>query len=130
MRLLRTAGHTPPSASRRAREASPRRGHHLGAATLFVAVFFRMRFGRFRRMMRGLVMMPTSGMRMMRSLLVMTSLVLFGSFFMMPRGVLMLGRGVLVMLGCFGGHKKPPWKGCDQNTIASSPPHWSVAVRL
>jgi len=73
-------------------------------------MFFRMRFGRFRRMMRGLVMMPTRGMRMMRSLLVMTSLMLFGGFLMMPRGVLMLCRRVLVMLGFFRGHGTPPWQ--------------------
>jgi len=75
-----------------------------------VAVFFRMRFSRFGGMVRGLVMMPTGGMRMMRSCLVMPGLMVFGGFFMVPRGVLMLCRRVLMMFGCFRGHGKPPWK--------------------
>jgi len=69
-----------------------------------MAVFFRMRFGRFGGMVRGLVMMPTGGMRMMRRFLVMPGFMLFGGFFVMSRGVLMLFRRVLVMFGCFGGH--------------------------
>jgi len=73
-----------------------------------VAVFFRMSFGRFGRMLRGLFMMPTGGMRMMRGFLVMTGLMMFGGFFMMPRGVLMLFRRVLVMLCGFGRHGEPP----------------------
>ena len=81
-----------------------------------------MSFCRFARMMRGMFMMPTGGMRMMRGCLVMTGLMMFGGFFMMPRGVLMMFRGVLVMLCGFGGHGRPPWKGCCQTTIAYSPP--------
>jgi hypothetical protein len=81
---------------------SPQRRH------LFVAVFFRMRFGRFGRMLRGLFMMPTGGMRMMRGFLVIPGLMVFGGFFVMPRGVLMLFRRLIVMLGCFGRHGKSP----------------------
>ena len=69
-----------------------------------------MSFGRFGRMLRGMFMMPTGGMRMMRGFLVIPSLMVFGGFFVMPRGVLMMLRRVLVMLGCFRGHGKPPWK--------------------
>jgi hypothetical protein len=65
-------------------------------------------FGRFARMMRGMFVVPTSGMRMMRSFLVIAFLMVFGGFLMMPRRVLMMFRCVLVMLGCFGGHEKPP----------------------
>ena len=72
-----------------------------------MAVFFRMRFGGFGRMMRGLLMMPTGGMRMMHSFLVTPGLMVFGGFLMMPRGVLMLFRRFIVMLGCFGGHGTP-----------------------
>jgi hypothetical protein len=80
-----------------------------------VAVFFGMRFGRFGRMMHGMFMMPTGGMRMMRGFLVIPGLVVFGGFFMMLRGVLMMVRRMLVMLGCFRGHGTPPWKGrCQQ----------------
>ena len=75
-----------------------------------MAVFFRMRFGCFGRMLPGLVMLPTGGMRMMRGFLVIAGLMVFGGFFMMPRGVLMLCRRVLVMLGCFRGHGTPPWQ--------------------
>jgi len=89
--------------------ASGRRGKNItSAATLFVAVFFRMRFGRFGRMLRGLFMMPTGGMRMMRGFLVIPGLMVFGGFFVMPRGVLMLFRRLIVMLGCFGRHGKSP----------------------
>jgi hypothetical protein len=63
-----------------------------------VAVFFRMRFGRFGRMMCGLFMMATGGMRMMRGFLVTACLMVFGSFLVMPRGVLMLFRCLIVML--------------------------------
>ena len=91
-------------------ERQPRRGYHLGSATLFVTVFFRMRFGRFGRMMRGLFMMPTGRMRMMRGFLVIPGLMVFGGFFVMPRGVLMLFRRLIVMLCSFGGHGKPPGK--------------------
>ena len=69
-----------------------------------MAVFFRMRFGRFGGMVRGMFMMPTGGMRMMRRFLVMPGFMMFGGFFVMPRGVLMMFRRVLVMLSCFGGH--------------------------
>ena len=80
-----------------------------------MAVFFRMRFCRFGRMMRSMCMMPTGGMRMMRGFLVITGLMMFGGFFMMPRGVLVMFRRVLVVLGCFRGHGTPPWKGrCQQ----------------
>jgi hypothetical protein len=95
-----------------------------------VAVFFRMCFGGFGPMMRGMFMMPTSGMRMMRGLLVIPGLMVFGGFFMMLRRVLMMFRRVLVMLGCFRGHGTPPWKGCCQKTSAYSPPFSSVAIRL
>ena len=73
-----------------------------------MTVFFRMRFGRFGRMMRGLFMMPTGRMRMMRGFLVTAGLMVFGGFLVMPRGVLMLCRCVLVMLCSFGRHGKPP----------------------
>jgi hypothetical protein len=73
-----------------------------------VAVFFRMSFCRFGRMMRGLFMMPTGSMRMMRGFLVTACLVVFGGFLVMPRGVLMLFRCVLVMLCSFGRHGKAP----------------------
>jgi len=62
-----------------------------------MAVFFRMRFGRLGGMMRGMCMMPTGSMRMMRRFLVMPGFMLFGGFFVMPRGVLMMFCG-------FGGH--------------------------
>jgi hypothetical protein len=45
---------------------------------------------------------------MMRRFLVIACLMMFGSFLMMPRGVLMMFRCLLVMLGCFGRHGKPP----------------------
>jgi len=89
-------------------ERQPRRGYHLGSATLFVAVLFRMSFCRFGRMMRGLFMMPTGRMRMMRGFLVTAGLMVFGGFLVMPRGVLMLFRCVIVMLCSFGRHGKPP----------------------
>ena len=77
-------------------ETQPRRGHRLGSAPLLMAVFFRMRFGRLGGMMRG--------MRMMRRFLVMPGFMLFGGFFVMPRGVLMMFCGALVMFCGFGGH--------------------------
>ena len=67
-----------------------------------MAVFFRMRFGRLGGMVRGMCMMPTGGMRMMRRFLVMPSFMLFGGFFVMPRGVLMMFCGVLMMFCGFG----------------------------
>ena len=85
-------------------ETQPRRGHRLGAAPLLMAVFFRMRFGRLGGMMRGMFMMPTGGMCMMRRFLVMPGFMLFGGFFVMPRGVLMMFCRALVMFCCFGGH--------------------------
>ena len=80
-----------------------------------MAVFFRMRFGRFGGMVRGMFMMPTGGMRMMRRFLVIPGFMMFGGFFVMPRGVLMMFRRVLVMLGCFGGHGHLPGKGVATN---------------
>jgi hypothetical protein len=73
-----------------------------------VAVFFHMRFGRFGRMMRGLFMMATGGMGMMRGFLVTACLMVFGGFLVMPRGVLMLFRCLIVMLCSLGRHGKPP----------------------
>ena len=55
-------------------------------------------------MMRSMCMMPTGGMRMMRGFLVITGLMMFGGFFMMPRGVLMMFCRALVMFCCFGRH--------------------------
>jgi hypothetical protein len=65
---------------------------------------FYMGFGRFYRMLRGLFMMPTRGMRMMRGFLVIARLMVFGGFLMMTRGVLMLFGRFLVMLCSLGGH--------------------------
>ena len=67
-----------------------------------------MSFCRFGRMMRGPFVMPTSRMRMMRGFLVPAGLMVFGSFLVMPRGVRMLFRCVIVMLCSFGRHEKPP----------------------
>jgi len=65
---------------------------------------FYMGFGRCYRMLRGLFMMPTGGMRMMRGFLVIARLMVFGGFLMMTRGVLMLFGRFLVMLCSLGGH--------------------------
>jgi hypothetical protein len=108
-------------------EKRPRPGNSLSPATLFVAVFFRMGFGGFYRMLRGLFMMPTRGMRMMRGFLVTARLMVFGGFLMMPRGVLMLFSRFLVMLCSFGGHGKPPWKVCFRKRDVYYP--LSLAVR-
>jgi hypothetical protein len=63
-----------------------------------VAVFFRMRFGRFARMMRGMFVVPTGGMRMMRGFLVIAFLMVFGGFLMM---------GVFARpLSCHAGHER------------------------
>jgi hypothetical protein len=67
-----------------------------------------MRFRRFRGVLRGLFMMPTGRMRMMRGFLVTACLMVLGRFLVMPCRVLMLFRRVLVMLGCFGRHGKSP----------------------
>jgi hypothetical protein len=67
---------------------------------------FDMGFGRCYRMLRGLGMMPTRGMRMMRRFLVIARLMVFGGFLMMPRGVLMLFGRFLVMLCSLGGHRR------------------------
>ena len=61
-------------------------------------------------MMRGMFMMPTGAMRMMSGFLVIACLMVFGGFLMVPRGVLMLFRRLIVMLCSFGGHGKPPGK--------------------
>ena len=45
---------------------------------------------------------------MMRGFLVPACLMVFGGFLVMPRGVLMLFRGLIVMLCSFGRHGKPP----------------------
>src|SRR5262252_10916582 len=97
--------HTPFTPSESADvcgETQPRRCLRLGSAPLLVAVFFRMRFGRLGGMVRGMFMMPTGGMRMMRRFLVMPGFMLFGGFFVMPRGVLMMFCGVLMMFCGFG----------------------------
>jgi len=97
---------TPSESADVCGETQPRRCLRLGSAPLLVAVFFRMRFGRLGGMVRGMFMMPTGGMRMMRRFLVIPSFMMFGGFFVMSRGVLMLFRRVIVMLGCFGGHRE------------------------
>jgi hypothetical protein len=76
--------------------------------------------------MRRLCMMPTGRMRMMRGFLVPAGLMVFGGFLVMPRGVRMLCRGVMVMLCSFGRHGKPPCKAYGQHRTASAP--HSVAV--
>jgi hypothetical protein len=76
--------------------------------------------------MRRLCMMPTGRMRMMRGFLVPACLMVFGSFLVMPRGVRMLFRCVIVMLCSFGRHGQPPCKAYGQHRPASAPR--SVAV--
>jgi len=92
-----------------------------------MAVFFRMGFGGFGPMLRGMFMMPTGTMRMMRGFLVIACLMVFGSFLMMPCGVLMMFRCTIMLLGGFRRHAKSPCKGCCQHRTASAPR--SVAVQ-
>ncbi len=53
-------------------------------------------------MMRGMFMMPTGAMRMMRGFLVIACLMVFGGFLMVPRGVLMLFRRLMLPLEAYG----------------------------
>src|SRR4029453_134491 len=55
-------------------------------------------------MIRGLFMMPTRGMRMMHSLLVIARLMVFGGFLVMTRGVPILFGRFLVLLRSLGRH--------------------------
>ena len=55
-------------------------------------------------MIRGLFMMPTRGMRMMRGSLVIARLMVFGGFLVMTRGVPLLFGRFLVLLRSLGRH--------------------------
>lgn len=70
----------------------------------FVAVVLDMQLGRFRRMMHGVLMMAARRVRMVGGGLVVTSLMVSGGFAMMPGGMLVMFRCLVMMLGCVLGH--------------------------
>jgi hypothetical protein len=75
-----------------------------GALVLLRAVLVRVSFASFFAVVRGMVSVPGSGMSVVSSLLMMTTLVMFGRFRVMFCGMgMVLGR-VLMMLCCFRRH--------------------------
>ena len=57
------------------------------------------------RMLRGLGMMPTRGLYIMRGFRVLASLIVFGRFLVMTRGVPILFSRLLVLRRSLGGHR-------------------------
>jgi hypothetical protein len=68
---------------------------------LFLAVFLHVGFACFFGVISSLKRVASSGVCMMRRLLVLPASVMFGCFAVMVRGMRMMFRGLLMVLGCF-----------------------------
>src|ERR1044071_8107569 len=73
-------------------------------------------------MIRGLFMMPTRGMSMMRGFLVIAHLMVFGGFLVMPRGVPILFGRFLVLLRSLDRHDISSHERLCHTTTRLSPP--------
>ncbi len=70
-----------------------------------VPVVLGVRLCRFRCVMRGVLMVPVCSVRVMRRRQMITGLVVFCGFAMVPGRVLVVLCCPMVMLGCLVGHK-------------------------
>jgi hypothetical protein len=66
------------------------------------------RFGSFRDVVRGVLVMTASGARMVGGLFMGACLMVLGRFVVMVRGLFVVIRGVTMMASCFVGHRGAP----------------------
>jgi hypothetical protein len=76
----------------------------LPRKSLFFAVVFYVALRRLRRVMQGMKMVAVCQVRMVRGLLVVSGLMVFCRFLVMPSGVLMMFGRLGMMCCCFACH--------------------------